>query len=91
MEDGETSMPSSAMSNSSPGTPVPPKKKGRPRINTVPMASTPTPVVINQTTTIVTPVTSGSPKGRFPNNPVLKKKLLGLQRFLSEYTVRSKL
>lgn len=28
-----------------------------------------------------------SPKGRFPNNPVLKKKLLGLQRFLCDYTV----
>lgn len=28
-----------------------------------------------------------SPKARFPNNPVLKKKLLGLQRFLCDYTV----
>lgn len=30
---------------------------------------------------------SNSPKARFPNNPVLKKKLLGLQRFLCDYTV----
>lgn len=31
--------------------------------------------------------TLNSPKARFPNNPVLKKKLLGLQRFLCDYTV----
>lgn len=29
----------------------------------------------------------GSPKCKFPNNPMLKKKLLNLQKFLSEYTV----
>lgn len=29
-----------------------------------------------------------SPKSRVPNNPVLKKKLLGLQKFLCEYNVR---
>lgn len=28
-----------------------------------------------------------SPKCKFPNNPMLKKKLLNLQKFLSEYTV----
>lgn len=32
-------------------------------------------------------VASNSPKCKFPNNPMLKKKLLNLQKFLSEYTV----
>lgn len=31
--------------------------------------------------------TGNSPKYKFPNNPMLKKKLLNLQKFLSEYTV----
>lgn len=29
-----------------------------------------------------------SPRCKFPNNPMLKKKLLNLQKFLSEYTVK---
>lgn len=41
--------------------------------------STPTPAILNPVNT--------SPKGRFPNNPMLKKKLIGLQKFLAEYTV----
>lgn len=36
-------------------------------------------------------VGNNSPKCKFPNNPLLKKKLLNLQKFLSEYTVKSKL
>lgn len=32
-------------------------------------------------------VVGNSPKCKFPNNPMLKKKLLNLQKFLSEYTV----
>lgn len=32
-------------------------------------------------------VAGNSPKCKFPNNPMLKKKLLNLQKFLSEYTV----
>lgn len=35
-------------------------------------------------------VTTNSPKCKFPNNPMLKKKLLNLQKFLSEYTVKLK-
>lgn len=31
--------------------------------------------------------TGNSPKCKFPNNPMLKKKLLNLQKFLSDYTV----
>lgn len=34
-------------------------------------------------------VVGNSPKCKFPNNPMLKKKLLNLQKFLSEYTVSS--
>lgn len=34
-------------------------------------------------------VVGNSPKCKFPNNPLLKKKLLNLQKFLSEYTVKS--
>lgn len=34
-------------------------------------------------------ITAGSsPKCKFPNNPMLKQKLLNLQKFLSEYTVK---
>lgn len=36
-------------------------------------------------------VVGNSPKCKFPNNPLLKKKLLNLQKFLSEYTVKSKI
>lgn len=32
-------------------------------------------------------IAGNSPKCKFPNNPMLKKKLLNLQKFLSEYTV----
>lgn len=32
-------------------------------------------------------VSGNSPKCKFPNNSILKKKLLNLQKFLSEYTV----
>lgn len=79
------------------GTPVAPKKKGRPRL--LPIATMATPTTISSTaSTVATPSVGGagtvivtnannSPKARFPNNPVLKKKLLGLQKFLSEYIV----
>lgn len=83
---------------SSTSTPMMPiaKKKGRPRNNPLPtqtitptttpplvniVASTPINVVTQNVTGLVTP------KGRFPNNPILKKKLLGLQKFLTEFTV----
>lgn len=71
---------------SSTGTPVGSfKKKGRPKLsstNTSPAGATAIGVA-------VTPVgiSGNSPKCKFPNNPLLKKKLLNLQKFLSEYTV----
>lgn len=66
------------------------KKKGRPKLtSTSPVASTPTPT---SSTTVSPVIVSGtSPKTtKFPNNPLLKKKLLGLQRFLSEYTLNGR-
>lgn len=65
------------------------KKKGRPKLTSIsPVASAPTP-----TTTTVSPVivTGNSPKTtKFPNNPILKKKLLGVQKFFTEYTLNNR-
>lgn len=69
--------------NSSTGTHSAIKKKGRPKLNSVSPAA---PIsVITASTPVV--VLNNSPKCKFPNNPVLKKKLLNVQKFLSEYTV----
>lgn len=59
------------------------KKAIRPKIATSPAASS------TASTSNVSPifVAGNSPKCKFPNNPMLKKKLLNLQKFLSEYTV----
>lgn len=54
------------------------KKKGRPRIHPTASASpAPTP----------TTTSSGTKYYRFPSNPVLKKKLLTIHKFLTDYTV----
>lgn len=66
------------------------KKKGRPKLtSTSPVATVPTPT---SSTTVSPVIVSGtSPKTtKFPNNPLLKKKLLGLQKFLSEYTLNGR-
>lgn len=95
MEDGDTSLPSIASASS--GSALP-KKKGRPKLHTT---TTPTttfastsspnqPALLNPTLpmmNVMVPAANNSPKGRFPNNPILKKKLLGLQKFLTEFTV----
>lgn len=96
-EDGDTSLPSVASAaSSSTSTPGPSslKKKGRPKN----MTNTPTPPTTVTTTIIhatpishITPAITNSPKNRIVNNPLLKKKLLGLQKFLNEYTVKSKM
>lgn len=99
-EDGDCSIPSVASAtstaNSSPSTPTPPtppvipvvKKKGRPRLYPLvtPTVVSTTPPLIAQPTGIIGQSTI-TPKGRFPNNPGLKKKLIGLQKFFTEYTV----
>lgn len=79
-------MPSvaSAVSTSSPTTPVP-KKKGRPKLITNTPSTTPASVIQSVGTTPQTSFTVH--KARFPSNPMLKKKLLGLQKYLSEFTV----
>lgn len=94
------------------GTPVAPKKKGRPRLLQTATMATPTVTSAAVTvpaasstanaaatnanatggggssaSTVIVSNANNSPKARFPNNPVLKKKLLGLQKFLSEYIV----
>lgn len=100
MEDGDTSLPSIASASS--GSALP-KKKGRPKLHTTtPTTSnqstsssitstfTNQPALLNPTLPMMNvnvSSASNSPKGRFPNNPLLKKKLLGLQKFLTEYTV----
>lgn len=58
------------------------KKKGRPKI-----AGTPTVTATISTTVSPAAASSISPKAKIPNNPMLKKKLLNLQKFLTEYTV----
>lgn len=59
------------------------KKKGRPKLNPA------TPSVSGSGSAAVSPVAISaiSPKAKIPNNPLLKKKLLNLQKFLTEYTV----
>lgn len=78
-EDGDASLASlaSALSNSSPGTPIPKPKKGRPRL----LANTVTPLHGGAMST------PGSMKPRLNNTFSLKKKLLSLQKYLSDYQV----
>lgn len=62
------------------------KKKGRPKLSTTsPLSAN---IIISTTNPVV--VLGNSPKCKFPNNPMLKKKLLNLQKFLSDYTVHTK-
>lgn len=58
------------------------KKKPKPKVTSTSPASS-----INVSTHSPNINTGNSPKCKFPNNPMLKKKLLNLQKFLSEYTV----
>lgn len=62
------------------------KKKGRPKLATT---TSPAIATTSVASVAVTPivVSGNSPKCKFPNNPLLKKKLLNLQKFLSEYIV----
>lgn len=59
------------------------KKKGRPKT----AATSPAASVVVATPPAPVIVPGNSPKCKFPNNPMLKKKLLNLQKFLSDYTV----
>lgn len=81
MEDDENSTMSE-----SPGTPVTQRKKGRKRLVPI-VVATPSPIVAPTPSNVIVSNANNSPKNRFPNTPMLKKKLLGLQKFLSEYTV----
>lgn len=71
--------------NSSSGTQSAKKKVIRPKV-----AASTSPASSSMTTMNISPnmmTTGNSPKCKFPNNPMLKKKLLNIQKFLSEYTV----
>lgn len=84
-EDGENASLASlasALSNSSPGTPVPKPKKGRPRL----LGNTATPSAHGGTPTGAM-TTPGPMKPRLNNTFSLKKKLLSLQKYLSDYQV----
>lgn len=59
------------------------KKKPKPKVT----STSPATSSINVPTNSPNINTGNSPKCKFPNNPMLKKKLLNLQKFLSEYTV----
>lgn len=59
------------------------KKKQRPKVT----STSPATSSMNVSTSSPNLNTGNSPKCKFPNNPLLKKKLLNLQKFLSEYTV----
>lgn len=63
------------------------KKKGRPKIIPV------TPSIATPSTSSISPaaISSISPKAKFPANPLLKKKLLNLQKFLTEYMVMNRI
>lgn len=58
------------------------KKKNKPKVTSTSPAGS-----LNVSNNSPNINTSNSPKCKFPNNPMLKKKLLNLQKFLSEYTV----
>lgn len=79
IEDDDTEDTDSSNIYSSPAIgSVEKKKKGRPRIHPLPSASpAPTP----------TTTATGTKYYRFPNNPVLKKKLLTIHKFLLDYTI----
>lgn len=49
------------------------------------ISNTTMPVVVASSS--ISPTSNISPKAKIPQNPLLKKKLLNLQRFLAEYTV----
>lgn len=61
------------------------RKKGRPKLSST--NSSPAGASAAAASTIAVAIPGSSPKCKFPNNPLLKKKLLNLQKFLSEYTV----
>lgn len=61
------------------------KKKPKPKVT----STSPATSSFNVSNNSLNMNTGNSPKCKFPNNPMLKKKLLNLQRFLSEYTVNS--
>lgn len=71
------------------GTPLNSNKNKRrpPRLLTSSSLNSPNPFSAGPASPSLTPNVGNSPKSRFPNNPILKKKLLGLQKFLCEYTV----
>lgn len=79
-ESDEEEEMSIASLNSSPSTPQP-KKKGRPKGH--PNVTSPT--------MMSTPISSGQHlKTRIICNPIMKKKLLGLQKYLVEFTVQGR-
>lgn len=82
-EDTDSSNMAQTVANTPTVTPVVPekKKKGRPRIHPLPNSPAPTP------TAAITTTPSASKNYRVPNNPVMKKKLLALQKYLVDYTV----
>lgn len=51
------------------------------------IVTTPMPVIVATTSVSPGAASNISPKAKIPQNPLLKKKLLNLQRFLAEYTV----
>jgi protein polybromo-1 len=77
-DDTEDTDSSNMYPSPAPGTSTEKKKKGRPRIHPLPSSSpAPTP----------TTTPSGTKYYRFPNNPGLKKKLMTIHKFLSDFTL----
>jgi protein polybromo-1 len=72
-EDTEDSQPFSSIQG---GSSVDKKKKGRPRIHPVSSSTSPAP----------TPTPPASKFYKFPNNPMLKKKLMAIHKHLMEYS-----
>ncbi len=82
-EDTDSSNMAQTVASTPTPTPTMPekKKKGRPRIH--PLPNSPAPV---HNTPITTTPSTGK-NYRVPNNPVMKKKLLALHKYLVEYSV----
>lgn len=83
LEDDDTEDTEDSSNLCTPSSGTEKKKKGRPRLNPLPSTS-PAPV---------TPVSTPSMGKfiKFPSNPVMKKKLTALHKFLSDFTIEGRL
>lgn len=80
LDDDDTEDTDSSNMYNSPATGAEKKKKGRPRIHPLP----------SEQSIIPTTTPSGTKYYRFPNNPILKKKLMAIHKYLRDYTLENR-